>query len=98
MRNRRTMIIGALASLCFFALLFLVSEEPAVYTRVVNLYRDTITRNGRTAPPNSNLVFLAIDADSVNLEDAMDIHQMYGLDAGHPMEARALQLMTQHWP
>ncbi|MEP6937318.1 MAG: adenylate/guanylate cyclase domain-containing protein [Chthoniobacterales bacterium] len=92
------MTLILLAVVCFAGLLFLEIRQPFAYARVRNLYRDAISRAGRTTPMNPDLVFLAIDSESVNLDADMDIEQLYGLDDKHPLESRALTLMTQHWP
>jgi adenylate cyclase len=65
--------------------------------RLRNFYGDMISRFGRQTPPNRDLLFLAIDSDSVGL-DEIDIKQLYGLTDESSEEAHALALMTQRWP
>ena len=89
-----------LTGLAFFALLgFLALDafKPFVYVQLQNLYRDFVSRNGRKTPPNPNLVFLAIDAASVNL-DEIDIRDVFGLTDDTSDDARTLRLMTKRFP
>ena len=44
------------------------------------------------------MVFLAIDSDSVGIEEGADIENLYGLTEANSTEARALRLMSKHWP
>jgi adenylate cyclase len=97
MLARRALIISAFAIVCFVAVLLLDAIQPLAYLRLRNLYRDAISRAGRTTPPNPDLVFLAIDAASVSL-DENDIDQAYGLANDNSEEARALRLMSQSYP
>jgi len=97
MHARRPLIISAFALICFVAVLLLDRFQPFAYLRLRNFYRDAVSRAGRTTPPNPNLVFLAIDAASVSL-DQDDIDQAYGLTNDNSPEARALRLMSQGYP
>ena len=72
--------------------------EPFAYSNLRNMLRDTISRAGRTAEPNPDMVFLAIDSDSVGIEEGADIENLYGLTEANSTEARALRLMSKHWP
>src|SRR5205823_11798294 len=71
--------------------------QPFAYLRLRNLYRDAVSRAGRTTRPNPDLVFLAIDAASVSL-DQDDIDQAYGLTKDNSAEARALRIISQGYP
>ncbi len=71
-------------------------REPKAYTQLRHLYRDAVVRAGRTTPPNPDLVFLAIDSDSVGLEQETDLQEFYEID--DPTCLRALSLMTQRYP
>lgn len=97
MFTKRVLIIAIAALVCFAAVIILDQLRPFAYLRLANLYRDTITRFGRRTLPNPDLLFLAIDADSVGL-DEIDIKELYGLTDEQSEEARALNLMTQRWP
>jgi hypothetical protein len=79
MPGKRTRILIGLALLCYAVVYELNQAQPFFYSRLCYLYRDALARSGRYTPPNPNLVFLAIDADSVSLDLATDAEQMYGL-------------------
>jgi len=98
MPGKRTRILIGLAVLCFCAVYELNDAQPFFYSRLCYLYRDALSRSGRYAPANPNLVFLAIDADSVSLDATTDAQQMYGLTDPTSIEARAFGLMTQRFP
>ena len=53
---------------------------------------------GRTAPIDDRFVFLAIDSDSVGLDQETDAEQLYGLHDKNSIEARALSAMTRRFP
>jgi adenylate cyclase len=95
---KRALIITSLALVCLGALLLLDHYEPFAYLRVRNLYQDALARSGRTTPRNPDLVFLAIDSDSVGLEETADVEQLYGLKAADSVEAHGLRLMSRGWP
>lgn len=92
------LVMTAIALVCLVALVALDYFTPFAYLRARNLVRDAIARAGRTTPPNPNLVFLAIDSDSVTLEEGADISGMYGLTESDSEETRALRLMSRLWP
>jgi len=94
---RRISIIFSCAFVVCAAAAFLELKRPLSYVRLDNLYRDAIARSGRTTPANPNLVFLAIDASSVSL-DEMDIEDVFGLDKDDSDDARALRLMSKGFP
>jgi adenylate cyclase len=95
-RRQRNLVI--LALLCYCALYQIDAWQPSFYTRLTWLYRDSLARAGRLTPPNSDLVFLAIDADSVGLDPTTDTREMYGLTNPASIESRAFALMTQRFP
>jgi adenylate cyclase len=98
MPPKRLRILIGLATLCFCALYQFAVSEPLFYVQLNNLYRDAIARAGRLAPANPDLVFLAIDADSVSLDAATDTPDRYGINDPNSREARALALMMQRYP
>ena len=98
MSSKRHLLFGAIAAGCFAAILLLDHFEPMFLIRLRNLERDQITQVGRTAPVNPNLVFMAIDSDSVTLDAKTDLNELYGLTSTDSTETRALQLMTKAWP
>lgn len=95
---KRRATISAIAVVSLFALFVLEGVAPFAYVRASHLLRDAITRAGRTAPPNPNLVFLAIDSDSVGIEEGADIEGLFGVADSDSTETRALRLMSQRWP
>ena len=98
MPRQRIGFVIALALLCLAGLLLVDLREPSAYVRVCNLFRDAITRAGRRTPPNPDLIFLAIDSDSVGLEQGADIEELYGLTDAASQEGKALRLMSHRWP
>ena len=93
---KRLLLTTIAALIAFGAILLLETARPFAYVRVRNLYRDAINRAGRTTPPNPNLVFLAIDSDSVGIDET-DINELYKLPESS-IEGRALGLMSKAWP
>ncbi len=98
MSRKRFLVVSGIAALCLAGLLSLEHFAPFAYTRARNLLRDAITRAGRRTPPNPDLVFLAIDSDSVGLEEGADIEELYGLTNASGIETRALRGMSKSWP
>src|SRR3712207_586451 len=94
----RIFTVSGMALLCLVAIVAVDILAPFAYLRARNLLRDAITRAGRKTPPNPNLVFLAIDSDSVTLEEGSDIQDLYGLTDDSSIEARALRSMSKVWP
>ncbi len=98
MPSKRCRILVGLA-LALYCLIYQVNQsQPFSYSQLCNTCRDAITRSGRFAPANPDLVFLAIDADSVTLDATTDAVEMYGLTDRNSIEARAFSLMTQRYP
>jgi len=95
---KRARIIGAAAFFAFVALVALDQYQPFTYMRVRNLFRDALARVGRKTPPNPDLVFLAIDSNSVGLEENADLRDLYGFKSTDSDDARALKLMSERWP
>jgi len=97
MSARRISFISGFAVLVSVAFGTLEVKQPLAYTRLCNLYRDAIARAGRTAPPNPNLVFLAIDASSVSLDET-DIDEVFGLNQSNSDDAHTLRLISKGFP
>src|SRR4051812_34059331 len=97
MLSKRIVVISGLAFLVIVIASALDSVRPYFYLRLCNLYRDAVNRGGRTTPANPELVFLAIDVASVNLDES-DIDDFFKLAGNESKEVRALRLMTQHYP
>jgi adenylate cyclase len=98
MPRKRALTLLTISLLCYCVLHELNLRQPYFYTRVCHFYRDSLSRAGRLTPPNPDLVFLAIDAESVGLDPATDTMQMYGLTESKSLEGRAFSLMTQRFP
>ena len=98
MSARRVSVISSFALAVCVAFGALELTQPLAYLRLCNLFRDAIARAGRTTAPNSNLVFLAIDAPSVFSLDKNDIDTVYGLARDNSADARALRLMSKGFP
>src|SRR5882724_8642779 len=84
---KRVWIISVIALLCLIGVIALEQATPFAYLRLCNFYRDTVSRLGRQTVPNEDLFFLAIDSDSVGL-DEIDIEQLYGLTNKQSEETR----------
>jgi len=97
MSARRICIISGFALVVCIGFAVLDLTQPLVYVRLCNLYRDAIARSGRTTSPNPNLVFLAIDAQSVSFDET-DINQTYHLSTDNSDEAHALRLIGKGFP
>lgn len=96
---RRRIIIGiAIALLVFVAVVALDLFEPFTYMRSRNFVRDAIARAGRKTPPNPDLVFLAIDSESVSSTEDEEVDEIYGPLVPGSIEARALHGMKKQWP
>lgn len=70
--------------------------EPLV--RSESFIRDAITRLGRKTAPAENLVFLAIDNDSVTVDESTDLDELFDLKNADEKSVRALKLMSKGWP
>lgn len=98
MRFQRLFRNVAVALAVLLAVVALAWRQPFAFVRLRDLCSDALTRAGRTAPADPNLVFLAIDSDSVNLDPEVDGHQLYGINAPGSLEGRAFKLMSQRFP
>ncbi|HST29453.1 MAG TPA: CHASE2 domain-containing protein, partial [Chthoniobacterales bacterium] len=98
MSAKRISIISGLALVVCVGFAVLELTQPLIYVRLCNLYRDAIARSGRRTSPNPDLVFLAIDAQSVFSLDQNDIDTVYGLAGDNSDSARALRLMSKGYP
>jgi len=95
---KRPLLLSGIGLACLVALLLVDHCKPLLLIRLRNLERDAIAQVGRTTPANPDLVFLAIDSDSVTLDATTDVKELYGLTDQNSIEARALKLMSQAWP
>ncbi len=94
---KRALAISGIALLGLAGVFLLEYMQPFAYLRLQNIYRDALQHAGRRTPPNPNLVFLAIDSDSVTLDES-DFRGLYHLTNDDSPEARALRLMSESWP
>ena len=95
---KRLFLLSGIAVGCFLALALVDRFQPFLLIRLRNLERDALAQAGRTAPANPNLVFLAIDSDSVTLDATTDLKELYGLTDQNSIEAHGLKLMSKAWP
>ncbi len=95
---KRFLLLSATAALCFGTLLLVDRKQTALLPRLRNFARDALAQAGRTTPANPDLVFLAIDSDSISLDATTDVKQLYGLHEKDSREAHALALMSKAWP
>jgi CHASE2 domain-containing sensor protein len=98
MFRRRIVVVVLLTTLCTAAATWLDWKPPADYVSAEHWLRDLIARSGRTTPINPNLVFLAIDSDSVSLDKDLDLNGLFPSSAGYPECRRALEIMSSSWP
>ncbi len=98
MSRKRIVAASVIAFVCLCAVVLLDNLAPFAYVSVRNGLRDAIARAGRKTPENPDLVFLAIDSDSVSLEEDADIQELYGLTEADTLELRALRSMSHLWP
>src|ERR1700676_4200964 len=94
----RIIIVVLLTTLCAGAATWLDWNRPTYYSQTEYRLRDVIARSGRTTPINPDLVFLAIDSDSVTLEEDLDINGLFPSTAREPGSRGALEIMTRGWP
>lgn len=71
---------------------------PRYYAQIESDFRDAVTRSGRTAAANPDLLFLAIDSNSVTLDETLDLHGLFSSSSTDPASHRALEIMSKGWP
>jgi len=81
-RRRRIVVAILLVALCATAADLLDLTSPSYYLQTESRLRDTIARSGRTTPANPNLLFLAIDSDSVSLDETLDLEGLFSSSSG----------------
>jgi signal transduction histidine kinase len=96
--RRRIITVILLTTLCASVAAWLDLKRPGYYAQTEYRLRDVIARAGRTTPANSDLVFLAIDSDSVTLDPDLDVNGLFPSSAGDPESRRALEIMSKGWP
>ena len=98
MFRRRTITVVLLATLCAGMANWLELKRPIPYVQAEYRLRDLIARSGRTTPPNPDLIFLAIDSNSVTLDKTLDLEGMFSSSESNPKLHRALEIMIGGWP
>src|SRR6267143_3998092 len=98
MPPRCTLVVLLLATLCATAATLLDFTSPSYYGQTESRVRDAIARSGRTTPANPDLLFLAIDSDSVSLDETLDLQGLFSSTSIHPDSRHALEIMSKGWP
>jgi signal transduction histidine kinase len=98
MFRQRVIVVALLTALCAGVASWLDLKRPAYYVEAEYRLRDLLARSGRATPLDSDLVFLAIDSDSVTLDKELDVNGLFPSSAGNPESRRALQIMSKGWP
>ena len=98
MLRRRIITVVLLTILCAGAATWLDLKRSTYYSQVEYRLRDLIVRSGRTTPSNPDLVFLAIDSDSVTLDEDLDIQELFSSTTGDSECRHALEIMAKGWP
>ena len=98
MFRRRTITVVLLATLCAGMAAWLELKRPVPYVQAEYRLRDLIARSGRTTPTNPDLIFLAIDSNSVTLDKTLDLEGMFSSSESNPKLHRALEIMIGGWP
>jgi len=98
MLRRRIITVVLLTILCAGAATWLDLKRSTYYSQVEYRLRDLIVRSGRTTPGNPDLVFLAIDSDSVTLDEDLDIQELFSSTTGDSECRHALEIMAKGWP
>src|SRR5438477_10691040 len=95
---RRVVVASLLVGFCAGAATLLDLSSPGYYLQTESRLRDAIARSGRTSPANPNLVFLAIDSDSVSLDESLDVEGLFSSSSSNSESHRALEIMSKGWP
>src|SRR5438045_6712600 len=98
MPPRCTLFVLLLATLCATAATLLDFTSPSYYRQTESRVRDAIARSGRTTPADPDLLFLAIDSDSVTLDETLDLQELFSSSSSDPVSRRALEIMSKGWP
>src|SRR5258705_7915791 len=98
MPPRCTLVVLLLATLCATAATLLDFTSPSYYGQTESRVRDAIARSGRTTPANPDLLFLAIDSDSVSLDETLDLEGLFSSSSNNRESRHALEIMSKGWP
>src|SRR5438105_9397003 len=98
MFRRRIVVVLLLAALCAAAATLLDLGAPASYVQTESRVRASIARARRKTPANPDLLFLAIDSDSVTLDETLDLQGLFSSSSTDSGSRRALEIMSKGWP
>src|SRR5829696_5721010 len=94
----RTVLIALTTALAVLIGVVWSRSPESALSRAELSARSYLARNGRRAPPNPKLHFLAIDSDSISLDAKADLQGLFGIEDATTPEGRALTLMSEQWP
>src|SRR5437773_12408661 len=92
--RRRILVVLLLAVLCAAAATLLDFASPSFYGQTESRVRDAIARSGRTTPANPDLLFLAIDSDSLALDETLDLQGLFSSSSSDHGSRGATQIIT----
>jgi signal transduction histidine kinase len=98
MLRRRRLFLVLLTVLCAGLVTALHLVGPDYFVQTEYRIHDAIARAGRTTLANPDLIFLAIDSDSVGLDKDLDIEGLFSSSENDPESRRALEMMSKGWP
>src|SRR5437868_9412138 len=98
MFRRRIVVVLLLAAVCAAAATLLDLTSPTSYVQTESRVQDSIARAGRKTPANPDLLFLAIDSDSLSLDETLDLRGLFSSSSSDPESQRALEIMSKGWP
>jgi signal transduction histidine kinase len=98
MSRRHVIVVFALTAISGGMAIFFEYLRPAAYLQLEYWLRDAIVQHGRMTAPNPDLLFLAIDSDSVTLDPSLDVQDLFSSNPLSASDRRALQLMSGGWP
>lgn len=98
MSRRHILVILLLTAICCGGASLFELTRPAAYRQIDDWFRDAVIRHGRMASANPDLIFLAIDTDSVTLDPSLDVNGLFSSSNSSPSDRHALQLMAGGWP
>lgn len=96
--HRRNIFIVLVAVVATLGALALSRAPQSALAKAELGAHDLVARHGRKTAVNPKLMFLAIDSDSINLDAKADVKELFHIERAGSPEARALALMSQHWP
>ncbi len=98
MSRPRFLVAVLLAAFCAGTVVVVELVRPRPYTQLEYGFQDFVARFGRMTQPNPDLVFLAIDSDSVALDPSLDVDGLFASTKRTPGSRGALEMMAKGWP